>query len=154
LNNDRTELATWCEVLRQWRIHKHIATNYSFLKFDKHNFEYVEQLDLTKQCPVDVTIEANSYNVAGRFASNILVGPAAGLPIRADNFYDFIRLSTGWDHPLISQTRWTQNIFQAIDSQDIIKNCSDGGLRDGIAGFGSVLSLNGSIVTTVFYRDI
>jgi hypothetical protein len=95
LHCNEDALAIWCVDTRQWKIHPHISTNYSFLKFDKPNFEYEDQIDLTKYCPIDITEEANTYNVAGRFIPHITLAPTQRQPIRTTNFHDFVQLSTG-----------------------------------------------------------
>jgi hypothetical protein len=82
-------------------VHPHHSTNYSFLNFGKQEFEYEAQLDLTNYCPIDRTKEATTYNVVGRFIPNIVLSPTQRPPIHANNFHDFVQLTTGWGHPLI-----------------------------------------------------
>jgi ribonuclease HI len=148
LHKNKEKMAQWCSVSNHWQIYENRVTNYSFIKFNKMEFDYEAQY-----IPVDVTEDNQFYRVATRFLSGITSPPRVRPTPIIYSFQEYLLFDNTWDRQLFANIRWHDNQHSGtISHTDIIQVCSDGGVRNGTAGFGIILSINNSTIVSTMMQ--
>jgi ribonuclease HI len=151
LHKNKEKMAKWCPVSNHWQVYEHREINYSFIKFQKTEFEFEDMIDTSQYIPVDVTEDNRFYSIASRFLSGITSPPRIRVNPTIYSFHEYLLLDNTWDQQLFAKVRWYNYQHTGIiQPNDILQVCSDGGVRNGTAGFGIVLSINNnSIMSTM-----
>jgi hypothetical protein len=152
LHRTNDKLAIWCPVLRQWKLFNNMTIHYTFRKFIKIDFDYEPTIDLTQYTTVDTSEDNNYYKISIRNVPELQHPPQPKQDFRIYNFQEFLLLNQVWDKSLIHNTTWYRNVNQGIHPNDIIQLCCDGGLRNDIAGYGVILSINNEIISKTIMR--
>jgi hypothetical protein len=152
MNRTHDKLAIWCPVLLQWKHLDNMTVNYTFKKFRKTIFEYDPTIDVTNYIPVDLAEDKDYYKISVRNIPELEQSPQRRQDFQIYNLQEFLLLNQVWDKSLICNTTWYHNINRGIHPNDIIQICCDGGLRNNIAGYGVIFSINNVMISKTLMR--
>jgi hypothetical protein len=112
----------------------------------------MEDINFDEYFPVDYTETIQYYWIYSNSVSRIQIRNAITHTPNTATFYDYIHTSKHWTKPLLRYFQSTTNITELFSSSKNITMCSDGGIRQQIAGFGVAVGIDDNIVATTHMK--
>jgi hypothetical protein len=134
----------------KWYLHKRTSDKYSKISFYNIGKEYTQKIDFKEFYLIDLCEQNNLFTIDPR---DIISYDNS----KVHQHIDIEKYDDLWDY-IINYATDSQHLLKGIDIIDespLLQNyateivmCSDGGVNENIAGFGSVVSVNGVIIMT------
>jgi hypothetical protein len=139
-------LIVYCELFQSYKLYKKSGEQYSYYLFGKNTVSFMEEIDLNKFIPVDVSEDRGNYRVYSRNLACIQFTPRYVTAVKKDSMINYIFSTLEWSSPLLHyfSPKGTESVLVAPNAN--IQFCSDGALRNSIGGYGVVMSINERIV--------
>jgi hypothetical protein len=152
IHNNHSRLAKYCSITESWHHYSILDTRYSSLVFAKTSRDWVPELHFDQYIPVDVTEDSDHYYVYRRTLQRVQVPVSTNATVCMDTFSSYLQTNRDWMSPFFRQYRSYQYLSNGLGDNDRVVFCSDGGVRQSIAGFGVVFSLNDSVVASTMMQ--